>query len=105
VWRLVVHVVKDNIMRASELDSAYQSPAWTGVFLMREDAEKPELRMLPVYTDVKLARSYERDGLSLPAGAKGTIVDVYPQFGSYSVDFDEPFSCLETLSMTFVVPL
>lgn len=94
-------------MRAYELDTAYQSLVWAGVFLMQEDVEKPEPKpvILPEYTDVRLTVPYSRNGLSLPIGAKGTIVDVYPQFGTYSIDFDEPFNCLETLSMKLVAPL
>lgn len=58
--------------------------------------------MMPIYTDVRLVKPYERNGLLIPRGAIGTIVDVYPEFSSYTVDFAEPYECAETVPMALV---
>jgi len=54
---------------------------------------------------MKLIQPYRRNGLTLPAGATGTIVKIYPQIEAYVVDFDWPFSVLEILPMNLVVPV
>lgn len=58
--------------------------------------------LLPQFTNVTLLKAYDKDGLSLPAGASGTIVDVYPQFGCYMVEFFEPIQCVEALPTELV---
>lgn len=44
--------------------------------------------MLSQYTDVRLMTDYSRNGLALPVGTIGTILDIYPQYDSYMIEFD-----------------
>jgi hypothetical protein len=67
--------------------------------------EIEEAPILPEYSDVKLVKDYKRDELSLPAGAIGTIVDIYPDFKSYTVEFFDPIRVVETVAMTLVTPV
>lgn len=62
--------------------------------------------VLPEYSDVKLTLPYRREGKkTIPKGAIGTIVEIYPKLHAYTVEFAEPYSCVETIAMMMVLPI
>jgi hypothetical protein len=60
----------------------------------------PHLETLPEYSYVKLIRPFG----SLPEGAEGTIVMIYPKTHTYMVEFFAPTRALETVDMNMVAP-
>jgi hypothetical protein len=58
------------------------------------------LPMLPEYSYVKLAHPFG----SLPKGAEGTIIMVYPKTHTYMIEFFSPARALETVDMNMVEP-
>lgn len=50
--------------------------------------------MLVQFTNVLLAQPYQFGGAALPKGASGTIVSVFPDTRSYTVEFFEPRHCI-----------
>jgi Domain of unknown function (DUF4926) len=64
------------------------------------------MTVLPEYSDVILTVPYRREGKNtIPKGATGTIVEIYPKLHAYTVEFAEPCSCVETVAMTMVAPI
>ena len=51
----------------------------------------------PELSRVSLARPVESEDGSLPAGATGTVVHVYPQERAYEVEFTSPFHTVATV--------
>jgi hypothetical protein len=70
--------------------------------LLQEDEATgvPKVETLPEYSYVKLIRPYR----SLPIGAEGTIVMVYPKTHTYMIEFFAPVRSLETVDVTMVEP-
>jgi hypothetical protein len=64
----------------------------------------PKMAVLPEYSEVKLIEAYSVNGVSLPRGAEGTIVDILSKHKSYTVEFHSPRWCVETLAMDLVEP-
>ena len=52
----------------------------------------------PELSLVSLARAVEADGRTLPPGAVGTVVHVYPGEGAYEIEFDRPFHIVATVA-------
>ncbi len=50
------------------------------------------------YSYVYLAHAVEHDGVTLPAGTRGAIVEKYPDGGEYIVEFTHPHFMVITLS-------
>lgn len=69
---------------------------------LREDkvTGAPNVETLPEYSYVKLIRPFG----SLPEGAEGTIVMIYPKTHTYMVEFFAPTRALETVDMNMVAP-
>jgi hypothetical protein len=57
----------------------------------------------PELSTVALARPVEADGRVVPAGAKGTVVHVYPAERAYEVEFQRPFHAVATVEAAAVV--
>lgn len=69
--------------------------------LQEDDATGvPKVETLPEYSYVKLARPFR----SLPIGAEGTIIMVYPKTHTYMIEFFAPVRSLETVDMNMVEP-
>ncbi len=58
------------------------------------------METLPEYSYVKLIRAFR----SIPEGAEGTILIVYPKTHTYMVEFFAPIRSLETVDMNMVEP-
>ena len=72
---------------------------------MADLSTEGHMTTLQEFTDVVLVKPYKRDKLLLPAGAKGTVLTVHPEFMSYTVEFFEPLHCVETVPMNIIAPL
>lgn len=68
--------------------------------VMREDAPRSKMEILPEYSDVRLIQSFR----GLPKGAEGTIVMVYPETHTYTIEFFAPITSVETVDMNMVEP-
>ena len=53
--------------------------------------------MLSLLALVTLASPVEAGGRTLPRGATGTVVHVYPGGGAYEVEFQAPFHAVVTV--------
>ena len=51
----------------------------------------------PELSLVHLARAVKSDDGTLPAGATGTVVHVYPDEHAYEVEFESPFHTVATV--------
>jgi len=60
---------------------------------------------LPEFTDVILIEPYGVRDRSLPAGAKGTVLSVFPKTKTYTIEFFDPFRCVETVPVKIVASL
>jgi hypothetical protein len=58
------------------------------------------MKTLPEYSYVKLTRPFG----SMPKGAEGTILIVYPKTHTYMIEFFTPTRSLETVDMNMVEP-
>lgn len=52
-----------------------------------------------------LTKPYREGDVSLPAGAKGTVLTVFPETRTYTIEFFEPTRCIETVPMNIVAEL
>ena len=60
---------------------------------------------LPEFANVILTEPYREGDRSLPTGAKGTVLSVFPKTRTYTIEFFEPVRCVETVPMKIVVQL
>jgi hypothetical protein len=52
-----------------------------------------------------LTKPYREGDVSLPVGAKGTVLSVYPRTRTYTIEFFEPIRTVETVPMNIVAEL
>lgn len=59
-----------------------------------KDRASPQSPLLPEFTVVELTAPIEQGRHRLPAGARGTIMSVFPKTGTYTIEFISPKSCV-----------
>jgi hypothetical protein len=63
------------------------------------------MAILPEFAYAMLTEPYRVGDVSLPAGAKGTVLTVFPGTRTYTIEFFEPTRCVETVPMNIVAAL
>jgi hypothetical protein len=63
------------------------------------------MAILPEFAYATLTKPYREGDVSLPAGAKGTVLSVFPESKTYTIEFFEPTRCVETVPMNIVAEL
>jgi hypothetical protein len=63
------------------------------------------MAILPEFAHATLTEPYREGDRSLPAGAKGTVLSVFPKTKTYTIEFFEPIRCVETVPMKIVAQL
>jgi hypothetical protein len=69
------------------------------------DRKKPRMAILPEFAYATLTEPYREGDRSLPIGAKGTVLSVFPKTKTYTIEFFEPVRCVETVHMKIVSQL
>jgi hypothetical protein len=72
---------------------------------MASDRTKPRMAILSEFAYARLTEPYREGDRSLPAGAKGTVLSVFPKTKTYTIEFFEPVRCVETVPMKIVAEL
>lgn len=88
-------------MRAIELWSGYAA----ATRLVEDTPPRPIRRrqmILPEFAYAILIKPYKAGGISLPVGAKGTVLSVFPNTETYTIEFFEPVRTVETVPMNIV---
>jgi hypothetical protein len=65
----------------------------------------PRMAILPEFAYATLTRPYRDGDRSLPIGAKGTVLSVFPKTQTYTIEVFEPVRCVETVPMKIVAQL
>ena len=66
---------------------------------------RQEMAILPEFAYVELIKPYRVGDVSLAAGAEGTVLSVFPETRTYTIEFFEPKRCVETVPMNIVAAL
>jgi hypothetical protein len=69
------------------------------------DRTNPRMAILSEFAYATLTAPYHEGNHSLPVGATGTVLSVFPKTKTYTIEFFEPVRCVETVPMKMVAEL